>query len=147
MKALTEFTPENKSKIEEAIAKAETYTSGEIRVHIEDKCKEDVLDRAAFIFDNLQMEQTKERNGVLFYLAFVDHQLAILGDGGINAKVPENFWEEIKDDLVSNFKKKQYTEGLIHGIEKAGHQLAKYFPHHGDDDVDELDNEVTFGDV
>ena len=74
------FTPEQKQQIVAAIKEAEKNTSGEIRVHIDKKCKEDVLDRAAFLFDTLSMQKTAERNGVLIYIATEDRQLAILGD-------------------------------------------------------------------
>ena len=145
MEALKEFTDVKRKELESAIELAENLTSGEIRVHIEDNCPENVLDRASFIFDRLEMENTEERNGVLFYLAYVDHKLAILGDVGINQKVPENFWEEIKDNLVISFKKNQFNQGLIDGIKKAGEQLAKYFPSKGIADRNELDNEITMG--
>ena len=90
------FTSEQKAQILDAIKNAELNTSGEIRIHIEGKCREDVLDRAAFIFKKLNMHKTKLRNGVLFYLAINDHKFAILGDAGINAVTPENFWDQIK---------------------------------------------------
>ena len=105
------FTEENKLQITNAIRVAENNTSGEIRVHIETNCKSDVLDRAAYIFDKLEMQKTELRNGVLFYLAVEDRKFAILGDAGINQKVPENFWEEIKEEVISHFKEVRFAEG------------------------------------
>jgi uncharacterized membrane protein len=139
------FTEENKLQISNAIRVAETNTSGEIRVHIEKHCKTDVLDRAAYIFDKLEMQKTKLRNGVLFYLAVEDKKFAILGDGGINEKVPENFWEEIKDEAIEKFKEGRFADGLADGIVKAGEQLKAHFPYQ-DDDVNELSDEISFGD-
>lgn len=139
------FTEENKLQITNAIRVAETNTSGEIRVHIEKYCKTDVLDRAAYIFDKLGMQKTKLRNGVLFYMAVEDRKFAILGDAGINKKVPENFWEEIKEDVIGSFKEGQIAEGLSKGIIKAGEQLKAHFPYQ-DDDVNELSDEISFGD-
>ncbi|HKI88535.1 MAG TPA: TPM domain-containing protein [Draconibacterium sp.] len=139
------FTEENKLQITNAIRVAENNTSGEIRVHIEKNCKLDVLDRAAYIFDKLEMQKTQLRNGVLFYLAFEDRKFAILGDAGINEKVPENFWEEIKEDVIVSFKEGRFAEGLSNGIIKAGEQLKTHFPHQ-DDDVNELSDEISFGD-
>lgn len=138
------FTEENKLHITNAIRVAETNTSGEIRVHIEKKCKTDVLDRAAYIFDKLEMQKTKLRNGVLFYLAIEDRKFAILGDAGINAKVPENFWESIKENMVEKFKEGLFADGLAEGILKAGEQLKEHFPYQ-DDDVNELSDEISFG--
>lgn len=138
------FTEKDKLQITNAIRVAETNTSGEIRVHIEKHCKGDVLDRAAYIFEKLKMHKTELRNGVLFYLALEDKKFAILGDVGINQKVPDNFWEEIKNDLFEKFKEKQYAEGLADGIIKAGEQLKEHFPYQSDD-VNELSDEISFG--
>lgn len=139
------FSEEDKLQITNAIRVAENNTSGEIRVHIEKHCKGDVLDRAAYIFDKLEMQKTQLRNGVLFYLAVEDRKFAILGDAGINQKVPENFWQEIKENAITSFKDGQFAEGLSNGIIKAGEQLKAHFPHQ-DDDVNELSDEISFGD-
>ncbi|MFO7829685.1 MAG: TPM domain-containing protein, partial [Bacteroidales bacterium] len=88
MKASEFFSTEQKKQITDAIKEAELNTSGEIRVHIEMDCKEDVLDRAAFMFEKLAMHKTELRNGVLFYLSIKDRKFAILGDAGINAVTP-----------------------------------------------------------
>ncbi len=90
------FNKQEKENITLAIKEAELNTSGEIRVHIEGKCREEVMDRAVYIFEKLGMHKTELRNGVLFYLAVNDHKFAILGDAGINQVVPDDFWDEIK---------------------------------------------------
>jgi len=138
------FSESEKSQIVEAIAHAENLTSGEIRVHLETKCSEDVLDRAAYLFEKLEMHKTELRNGVLFYISFEDHKLAILGDAGINATVPDGFWDEIKDLMINSFKKGDYCKGLSSGIQKAGEQLKTHFPV-SKDDVNELSDEISFG--
>ncbi len=138
------FTEENKLQIANAIRVAEMNTSGEIRVHIEKYCKVDVLDRAAYIFEKLQMHKTQLRNGVLFYLAVEDHQFAILGDAGINIKVPGDFWESTKELVLSKFKEGNLTEGLTSGILMAGEQLKTHFPYLKED-INELSNDISFG--
>ncbi|MFW5755249.1 MAG: TPM domain-containing protein [Tangfeifania sp.] len=138
------FSEGDKIQIKNAIRAAELNTSGEVRVHIEKHCKEDVLDRAAYIFEKLEMHKTELRNGVLFYLAIEDHKFAILGDAGINRKVPENFWEEIKENMLNQFKEGNFTKGLSEGIMEAGNQLKAHFPYQKDD-VNELPNEISFG--
>ncbi len=142
--AETFFTEAQKKQITNAIATAEKESSGEIRVHIERKCHEEVLDRAAFVFEQLEMHKTKLRNGVLFYVSIEDHKLAILGDAGINAVVPKGFWDQIKDHLIQAFKDKDYAGGLSDGIIKAGEQLKEHFPWEKDD-INELSNEISFG--
>ena len=120
MNAKKFFTKDQQKTITDSIAQAELNTSGEIRVHIDDDCKENVLDKAAAVFHNLKMDKTELRNGVLFYLAVNDRKFAILGDKGINEKVPEKFWDHIKETLLDHFKKQEFAEGLAIGIEMAG---------------------------
>lgn len=138
------FTADQKKRIVAAIKQAETNTSGEIRVHIESQCKEDVLDHAAFIFEKLEMHKTEARNGVLIYLALLDKKFAILGDAGINQKVPAGFWDTVRDQMVSHFKTGDFTGGLVAGILEAGQQLKSHFPYQSDD-VNELSDEISFG--
>ena len=138
------FTSEQQKSIQQSIVNAELNTSGEIRVHIDDKCKGDVLDAAANMFHKMKIDKTELRNGVLFYLAVSDHKFAILGDKGINEKVPTDFWDHIKDVMLSHFKKQEFTEGLSKGIEMAGEKLKTNFPLQSND-TNELTNDVSFG--
>ncbi len=138
------FSAEDKKLIKQAIAEAELNTSGEIRVHIEGYCTDDILDRAAYIFKKLGIHKTEGRNGVLFYLAVSERKFAILGDAGINKMTPENFWDNIKDVMTGYFKESKFTEGLIQGIHMAGEQLKTHFPYKKGD-INELSDEISFG--
>ena len=138
------FTAEQKEDILQAVRDAELNTSGEIRVHIETKCKGDVLDCAAYIFKKLGMHKTDQRNGVLFYLSIENRSFAVIGDSGINAVVPENFWERTKLLMINNFREDRFAEGLVEGIIQAGLQLKKHFPHQSGD-INELSDELSFG--
>jgi uncharacterized membrane protein len=143
MKASTFFSKEQQAQILAAVKEAELETSGEIRVHIETSLKGDVLERTAWLFRKMGMDKTAERNGVLFYLAVSDRKFAIIGDAGINAKVPAGFWDEISELLKKNFKEGKFTEGLSEGIIKAGDQLKTHFPRRLDD-VNELPDDISF---
>jgi uncharacterized membrane protein len=143
MKASSFFSKEQQALILASVKEAELDTSGEIRVHIETSCREDVLDRAAWVFKKLGMNKTADRNGVLFYLAVTDKKFAIIGDAGINSKVPSGFWDEISALLQKNFREGKFTEGLSEGIILAGKQLKRHFPHRLDD-VNELPDEISF---
>lgn len=143
MNAASFFTKEQQAEIMSAIRQAEEASSGEIRVHIETTCPEDVLDRAAWIFNKLNMHKTADRNGVLFYLAVRDRKFSVIGDGGINAVVPEDFWEQIKETLQKYFREEKFTEGLTKGILMAGEKLKFHFPHRKND-VNELSDEISF---
>ena len=138
------FSGKEKELIRDAIREAEKNTSGEIRVHIDNRCRGDVLDRAAWWFAKLQMHKTEKRNGVLFYLAVKDRQFAILGDAGINAVTPEDFWDNIREKMLGHFSTGAFAEGLSVGIRMAGKELKSHFPHQ-EDDVNELPDEISFG--
>ena len=135
---------ENERLIKEAIGVAEHQTSGEIRVHLEESCKNEVLDRAAWLFKKLDMHKTKDRNGVLIYLSTKDRKFAIIGDIGINKVVPEGFWNAIKENMISHFTKGEFAEGIIDGIKLTGEQLKQFFPFQTDD-INELSDEISFG--
>ena len=144
MNAVKFFSKEEKERIKSAVKEAELSTSGEIRVHIDNHCKEDVLDRAAGWFGKLEMQKTEQRNGVLFYLAVKDQKFAILGDAGINAVTPEDFWDRIREHMAEQFSQGNFAEGLREGILMAGEALKEHFPHRSDD-VNELSDEISFG--
>lgn len=139
------FTPEQQDDIKQAVLNAELDTSGEIRVHIENKCIGDVLIRAAEIFRKLKMDQTDLHNGVLIYLAIENRKFAIIGDEGINAVVPENFWETIKTKMLNQFREGHFTLGLSEAITAAGEQLKHHFPYKTSD-ANELSDDISFGD-
>jgi uncharacterized membrane protein len=141
-----QITEEQEQQIVQAIQEAERNTSGEIRVHIENVCTGSELDRAVEVFADLHMHQTKFRNGVLFYVALESHHFAVIGDGGINAVVPDNFWDEVKNVVLTDFKAGKYVEGLAKGIQLAGQQLKSYFPYDQKGDTNELKDDISFGD-
>ena len=143
MKASSFFNKEQQAQILASVKEAELDTSGEIRVHIETSFSGDVLDRAAWIFNKLGMQKTAQRNGVLFYLAVSDKKFAIIGDAGINAKVPAGFWDDVSQLLQKNFRESKFTEGLKEGILLAGMHLKTHFPY-TKDDINELPDEISF---
>lgn len=119
---------EQEQKIIDAIRDAEKNTSGEIRVHIERYSQKETIERATEVFYYLKMDETKNRNGVLFYVGVDDKNFAIIGDKNINDKVDSNFWESTKNEVLQEFKKSNFTSGLVKGITEAGNQLKILFP-------------------
>ena len=120
------FTKAQKTAIVDAIREAERNT------------------RAAQVFADLKMHRTALRNGVLLYLALDDHKLAILGDAGINARVPAGFWDGTTARLVQRFRAGEACEGICEAIRSVGQQLKSYFPHQADD-INELPDDISFG--
>jgi uncharacterized membrane protein len=141
------LTPAQEAALVAAIKQAELQTSGEIRLHLEDKCPTpEPLDRAAQVFAELKMHRTQLRNGVLFYLAWQTRQFAVVGDAGINATVPDEFWETVKETVVEHFRQEQYVAGLERGIKLVGEQLQQFFPYNAATDVNELADDISYGD-
>lgn len=145
MSKLEDFlTLKEEEEIVEAIRIAECDTSGEIRVHIERNCDIDVYERALDVFHILKMDNTKEQNGVLIYVAVDNKSFVIFGDQGINNIVGADFWNSTRDKIASQFKIGQFKQGIIDGVAEAGKVLSKHFPwEHGD--RNELDNTISKG--
>ncbi|HZW78582.1 MAG TPA: TPM domain-containing protein [Flavobacteriaceae bacterium] len=145
------LTKEEEFAIIEAIQQAEKSTSGEIRVHIEarsvsaeNKAPIDAFERAKEVFELLKMSKTRERNGVLLYIAVQDRTLVIMGDEGINEVVEKDFWESTKNVIIKHFKRGEMKDGLVNGILRAGEKLKKHFPYQ-QDDKNELSDDISFG--
>lgn len=138
----TFLAPVEEEQVLAAIQAFERRTSGEIRVHLEGGAVPDVRAAATRAFERLGMTRTRERNGVLLFVAVQEHAFAVLGDAGIDARVPPGFWDEITRDMAAAFREHRFAEGLLRGINAAGEQLAAHFPPRPDD-VDELPNEIS----
>jgi len=131
-------------KIIKAIRTAELHTSGEIRVHLESTTSKNAIERATEVFYYLKMDETTNKNGVLFYLAVDDKKLAIIGDKNIHTKVTDGFWEDTKNTVLKEFKTTHYASGLVKGILKVGKELKQYFPF-DEKDVNEHSDEISVG--
>ena len=137
------LSKKEEEEVVEAIRQAERKTSGEIRVHLEPSTgKQDIFERAMEVFHALKMDNTKEANGVLIYVAVEDKNFVIFGDKGINDVVPDDFWESTKDLIVSHFKHDNFKDGLVEGVLKAGEQLQKHFPW-DEDNTNELSDQIS----
>lgn len=129
--------------VERAIGEGEMRTSGEIRVHIEDHIEEDVLDHAAFIFEELAMHRTEARNGILIYICVADRKVAVIGDKGINEVVPAGFWDDVVGVMKLHFVAGRHADGLVEAVHMVAAKLQAFFPlQHGD--RNELSNTVSF---
>jgi uncharacterized membrane protein len=140
------FTEDDEKRILSAIKEAESRTSGEIRIRIERKGGKDPMAVARKAFEALGMRKTELHNGVLFVLITEDRTFAILGDDGINRKVPADFWNKVKDLVLDSFRKGLFAEGLSEGIKLAGEQLSNFFPYQKAD-TNELPDAISYADA
>lgn len=139
----TFLTDEEKKQVEEAVKKSEKQTSGEIKLYIDRFCWEKIEEKAFRIFNKLNLFKTKERNGVLIYLVTTNKEFLIYGDEGINKKVPENFWKDIRIKMEQNFKEGNFGNGISEAIETIGEKLKIYFPYRSDD-TNEISDEIEY---
>ncbi len=138
----TFLTRDERDRVVEAIRVFETRTSGEIRVHLQDRTDEAAAVAAARVFEGLGMTRTRERNGVLFFVAVRHRRFAVIGDSGIHAAVPKGFWSKIVAQVESRFAEGRFADGLVEGITAAGTALAEYFPRRPGD-VNELSDAIS----
>ncbi len=137
------ISPNDETRLIQAIRLAELKTSGEIRVHIEEKCNGDVVEACKKQFGKLNMHQTKDRNGILFFLAVKSKSFAVWGDEGIHQKVSDEFWNSITECAIGYFKQNDLVTGMEKAIEMCGEKLKLHFPI-ATDDKNELSNEISY---
>lgn len=139
------FSKEDERRIVEAIVKAESMTTGEIRVHVDSHTSLSPFDAAVKTFSLLEMQKTKYQNGVLFYILCDDRAFAVIGDKGIDNVVPKGFWDDICQKLSADFKAGNFAGGLEDAIIKCGAKLKEFFPSDNNNE-DELPNDISYGD-
>ena len=128
-------------RIVAAIGQAERKTSGEIRVVVSRRKIAEPIVEAQKQFERLGMTATSLRNGVLILLAPRSRTFAVIGDTAVHQECGEEFWQKIATAMSDRFRRGEFTEGLIHGIERAGALLAAHFPRTADD-KNQLPNDV-----
>lgn len=135
------FSKLDNDRIVAAIADAERKSSGEIRVHVTGRSPEDLEERARRRFELLGMTNTADRNGVLLYIAPAVRRFQILGDAAIHEKAGPDFWKEVAAAIEERFRRGEFTDGIVRGVEKVGEILARHFPR-SREDRDELPDAV-----
>lgn len=120
-------------RIVRAIAAAEAQTSGEIRVFLQRGEIADPMAAARAQFEKLGMTRTRERNGVLIFVAPRAQKFAVIGDEGVHAKCGDAFWQGLIDAMQSHFKAENFTDAMVHAVEQTGELLARHFPRTVDD--------------
>jgi uncharacterized membrane protein len=116
-------------RIVQAIRNAEAKTSGEIRVFIQrGKLNADPLGAAQKKFHQMRMHTTRERNGVLIFVAPRAHKFAVVGDKAIHEKCGDEFWQRIVDGMRVHFQNEKFSHALVEAINEIGKLLAAHFP-------------------
>ena len=82
--------------------------------------------------------------GALIYLAIRDRKFAVVGDDGIHAAVPPDFWDAVRDAMADDFRRGRFCAGVCDGVSAIGRHLKTYFPW-TPSDRDELPDRVSTG--
>ena len=133
--------------ISNKIKETEKVTSGEIRVALKEsvpffKKKKDIGKLAQEEFYNLKMNETRDKTGILIYILLSSRLFYIVADEGINSKVGQKTWDDIRNEMESQFKIGHFVEGVVTTIENVGRVLSQFFPIKTDD-TNELSNKVV----
>jgi uncharacterized membrane protein len=133
--------------VERAIARAETRTSGEIRVSVSRFFVGSSRRLAERAFRRLGMHATRDRNGVLLLIEPARREVVVLGDAGIHAHVGDAFWTEIAAQVTAHFREGRFTQGVVEAIDAIGDALARHFPAgtEGTDNPNELSDSIDLG--
>ena len=132
--------------IEAAVASSETAHRGEIRFAVENSLPAALVwrgirgrERAIEVFSNLRVWDTEHNSGVLIYLLLADHDIEIVADRGIAAKVAPADWEAVAHAMEAAFRQGDFERGALEGIAQVDAILAAHFPPSGHN-PDELAN-------
>jgi len=137
------LSPEEAAIVEQAIARAESCTSAQIKFVIARHCWGHIRDKAWRVFKELGLHKTAHRNCVLILLVTTNREFYVYGDRGIHEKVGQAHWDDVCGSMARRFKDDAFAEGLSEGIAMIGEKLAHYFPHRAGD-VNEISNAVDY---
>lgn len=134
-------------RIEAAIGESERAHRGELRLVIEAVLPwRDALagvsarERAIDIFARERVWDTEHNSGVLLYLLLADHDIEIVADRGIHARVGAQHWQAICQAMEQRLRAGEFEAGIVEGIRAIGALLDRHFPAAPHDNPDELEN-------
>ena len=119
MRALSEA---DRTRITDAIREAEQGHRGEIVVHVEPRSWGDPLKRAAKLFRKLGVERTREKTGVLLYVATSTRGAAVWAGEGITGGDDPETWKPVFAALANP----DPVAGICDAIAAAGRVLVTH---------------------
>ena len=94
---------------------------------------EAVREKAMAAFFQRGLHRTREETGILIFISLLERKVWILGDRGINEKIPPGYWRSLAAELALGLRSSQAAEALCRVIAGCGSELARHFPRHPDD--------------
>lgn len=105
------------------------------------RLNEAVKERAVRAFYEKRLYRTRHETGILIFISIFERKVWILGDSGINAKIPAESWLELVRMLTSGLKEGRACDALCEVVCRCGEELSRHFPRE-DDDINELQDEI-----
>lgn len=106
---------------------------------IEQEVEKEVQKAALAAFYEEQLYRTRDENGILIYISVFEQKVWILGDTNINAKIEQQVWDSVVEELTAGIKTGKQCKALCEAIVRIGSILQDHFPYQKDD-IDELHN-------
>ncbi len=88
------------------------------------------------------LTRTRQRTGVMLYVAIQERYAEILVDTGLDGKVDQAVWDAIIECTLAAARDDRLRNGLVDAVRAVGAVLANHAPRTSDD-VDELPNKVV----
>jgi uncharacterized membrane protein len=136
------YSSEFAERIEAAIEEAESRTSCEFKVHLEDFCEEDVFDRAAYVFSELNLHKTKARNAILVFVVVQNRKVVILADAGVTSVLNNTLIDEEVKNMTEAFRSGMYVSGVAESLGRMSRYLSPIFPREAND-INEISNSIS----
>jgi uncharacterized membrane protein len=136
------LSDEEKVRISDAIRDAEKGSAGEVRVHLEARCRGDALERARALFRALSMRDTRGDTGVLLYVATASHKAAVWAGAGVYPALDPKGWQGVIDTVTDAYRRDEGPAGLVTAIAQIGELLRAHVAG-ADPSGNELPDEVT----
>ena len=105
----------------------------------EKSISEEVGEAATIAFFTENLYRTRAENGILLFISVFEHRVWVLGDRGINEKIPPERWQEIVDLVTDGIKNDRQCQAICDAITRIGETLREFYPIETDD-KDELHN-------
>lgn len=137
------FTKAEDDRLVAAIRAAEKGSRGEVRVHVEQSCREgNALGRAKVLFRELRMGRTRADTAVLLYVSTGDRKAAVFAGNGIHGAADPAFWQSVTDAVAEGARAGDLAGGIARALERVGDLLREHAP--GEDTAgNELPDVVT----
>ena len=100
-----------------------------------------VQERAVRAFYERGLYRTREENGILIFISILERKVWILGDRGINLRIPHETWQAHADEISQGIREGRPCDALCAVIENCGRVLVEHFPRK-EDDTNELTDEL-----